>query len=94
MIAKLIDYALFLISIYVYIIYFGQDNSEGGKTISGLMALSISITWIIYFIVIEVYYNATLAHQGLYLKILIIGRKKLINGQRQLLLSIKMQNNI
>lgn len=61
----------------MYIMYFGQNNSEGGKTVSGLMTLPIPIAWIIYFVVIEARYGATLAHQGLYLKVLTVDRKEI-----------------
>jgi uncharacterized RDD family membrane protein YckC len=76
-IATLIDYALFLIPMYMYIMYFGQFNNEGGKTVSGLMALPIPIVWVIYFVVIEAYYGSTLAHQSLYLKVLTVDRKQI-----------------
>lgn len=76
-IATLIDYALFLGSMYLYIMYFGEDNSEGGKTVSGLMVLPIVFTWVFYFVVVEACYGATLAHQGLYLKVLTIDRKEI-----------------
>ena len=76
-IATLIDYALFLIPMYMYIMYFGQDNSEGGRTVSGLMTLPIPIVWFIYFVAIEACYGATLAHQGLYLKVLNADRKEI-----------------
>ncbi|MGE5109114.1 MAG: RDD family protein [Sphingobacteriales bacterium] len=76
-IATLLDYALFLIPTYIYIMYFGQDNNEGSKTVSGLLALPIPIVWVIYFVVIEACYGATLAHQGLYLKVLTVDRKEI-----------------
>jgi uncharacterized RDD family membrane protein YckC len=76
-IATLIDYALFLIPTYMYIMYFGQDNNEGGRTVSGLMTLPIPIAWISYFVVIEACYGATLAHQRLYLKVLTVDRKEI-----------------
>lgn len=55
----------------------GHDNDEGGKTVDGLLALPISIVWFIYFVVIEASYGATLAHQGLDLKVLTIHRKEI-----------------
>ena len=76
-IATLIDYALFLIPTYIYIMYFGQDNNEGGRTVNGIMTLPILIAWIIYFVVIEACYGATLAHQGLYLKVFTVDRKEI-----------------
>ena len=76
-IATLLDYTVFLIPTYIYILYFGQDNDEGGKTVTGLMTLPIPIVWTIYFVVIEACYGATLAHQGLNLKVLTIDRKQI-----------------
>jgi len=76
-IATLLDYALFGISAYLYIMLVGHDNNEGGKTVSGFWVLPIPVAWFIYFVVIEVFYSATLAHQGLYLKVLTSGRKEI-----------------
>lgn len=76
-IATLLDYALFLLSTYLYIMLVGHDNDEGGKTVNGLLALPIPIVWFIYFVVIEACYSATLAHQGLYLKVLTVDRKEI-----------------
>ena len=55
----------------------GQENDEGGKTVNGLLALPIPIVWFIYFVIIEAFYGATLAHQGLYLKVLTVDRKEI-----------------
>lgn len=76
-IVTLLDYALFLLSTYLYIILAGHDNDEGGKTVSGLLFLPIPIAWFIYFVVIEACYSATLAHQGLYLKVVTVERKEI-----------------
>jgi uncharacterized RDD family membrane protein YckC len=76
-IATLLDYSLFLLSTYLYIMLVGHDNDEGGKTVNGLLALPIPIVWFIYFVVVEACYSATLAHQGLYLKVLTIDRKEI-----------------
>jgi len=54
--------------------FFGQDNEEGGKTVSGFLALPIPIFWLVYFVVIESIYGATLGHQGLDLKVVTINR--------------------
>jgi uncharacterized RDD family membrane protein YckC len=75
-IATLLDYALFLISTYIYIVLVGHDNDEGGKTVNGFLALPIPMGWFIYFVVIEACYDATLVHQGLYLKVLTVDRKE------------------
>jgi len=74
-IATLLDYTLFLLPTYMYIMVFGVDNEEGGKTVSGLMALPIPLFWFIYFVIIEAFYGGTLSHQGLNLKVLTLDRK-------------------
>ena len=76
-IATLLDYALFSLSAYIYILLVGQDNEEGGKTVTGFLFTPIPIVWFIYFVVIEASNNATLAHQGLYLKVMTIDRKEI-----------------
>lgn len=76
-VATLLDYALFLLSTYLYIMLVGHDNDGGGKTVNGLLAFPIPIVWFIYFVVIEACYSATLAHQGLYLKVLTVDRKEI-----------------
>lgn len=76
-VATFLDYSLFLLATYLYVMLAEQDNNEGGKTVSGLLALPIPTAWFIYFIVIEACYGATLAHQGLYLKVLTLGRKEI-----------------
>lgn len=60
--ASLLDYAIFLLPTYMYTMYFGTDNAEGGKTVSGLLAFPVFIFWIIYFVVVEAVYGATWAH--------------------------------
>ena len=73
--ATLLDYGLYLLSFYVYVMFFGHDNDEGGQTVSGLLALPIFIAWFTYFVVIEAFYGATLGHQGFNLKVLTLNRK-------------------
>lgn len=73
--ATLLDYGLYLLVFYVYVMFFGHDNDEGGQTVSGLLALPIFIAWFIYFVVIEAFYGATLGHQGFNLKVLTLNRK-------------------
>lgn len=86
--ATLLDYSLFLVSTYMYIMYFGRNNAEGGKTVSGLMTIPIAVVWFIYFVAVEAHYGATLAHKGLDLKVLTLDRKEieLANALRRHLL--------
>ena len=67
-VATLLDYAIFLIPTWIYIMYFGYDNDEGGKTVSGLMALPIPLFWFLYFVVVEASYGATFCTPGTLLK--------------------------
>lgn len=77
MIATLIDYALFLVPMYMYIMYFGENNAEGGKSVSGLMALPIPMAWFICFVAVEAYCGATLGHKTFNLKVLTLDRKEI-----------------
>ncbi len=76
-IATIIDYSLVSIATYIYILLFGTEDSNGENSVSGLMALPIPIFWTVYFVVIEANYGATLAHQGLYLKVLTLKGKEI-----------------
>ena len=73
--ATILDYGLYLLAFYVYLMFFGHENDEGGQTVSGLLALPIFIAWFVYFVVIEAFYGATLGHQGFNLKVLTLKRK-------------------
>jgi F0F1-type ATP synthase assembly protein I len=64
-IATILDYGLFMLATYLYIMLVGHNDEEGVKTVTGLLALPIPTAWFIYFVVIEACYGATLAHQGL-----------------------------
>jgi uncharacterized RDD family membrane protein YckC len=76
-IATLIDYTIYLIPVYMYIMYFGEDNGEGRRTVVNLMFLPIPVAWFLYFVVVESVYGATLGHQGLDLQVQTIGRAKI-----------------
>lgn len=87
--ATLLDYGLFLIFFYVYIMYFGYENDEGGKTVSilyfsevektvsGLLALPIPVVWFIYFVAVESIFGGTLAHIGFDLAVLTTDRNEI-----------------
>jgi len=73
--ATILDYGLYLLTFYVYLMFFGHENEEGGQTVSGLLALPIFIAWFVYFVVIEAFHGATLGHLGFNLKVLTLNRK-------------------
>ena len=76
-IATILDYSFIFLLTYLYIVLVGQDNEEGVKTVNGLLTLPIPIGWFIYFVVVEGFYGATLAHQGLNLKVVTIDGKEI-----------------
>ena len=75
--ATLLDYALILVSTFLYIEFFGHDNNDGGRTVTGLLVLPPVIVWFIYFVIIESISGATLSHQGFNLKVVTLNRKKI-----------------
>ncbi|MFV9484924.1 RDD family protein, partial [Christiangramia sp. ASW11-125] len=46
-----------------FIGFFGVDNGEGGKHVTGLLAFVPILFWFIYFILFEATFFATLGHQ-------------------------------
>ncbi|MGN6438626.1 MAG: RDD family protein [Agriterribacter sp.] len=75
--ATLLDYALFGLPIYIYILVFGQDDGDGAKSVHGVMTFPIPVYWFLYFVVVEALYGATFAHQALNLKVLTLTRKRI-----------------
>ncbi|HTM66436.1 MAG TPA: RDD family protein [Flavipsychrobacter sp.] len=76
-IATLLDYAIIFLFTDIYLELFGHNNPDGSRSVNGLLGLPVFAVWFIYFVVIEACYGATLAHQGLYLKVLTIDRKEI-----------------
>lgn len=72
--ATFYDYGLFFLATSIYVGFFGHDNDEGGRTVSGLLTLPIIIFWFIYFVIIEGFYGATFGHQAFNLKVLKLNR--------------------
>ena len=73
--ASIVDYGIFLSITFAYIMYFGEPDGEGGKSVEGLFALVIPIAWFLYFVVIETINEATLGHQIFNLSVKTINRK-------------------
>jgi uncharacterized RDD family membrane protein YckC len=76
-IAVLLDYTIIFLFTDIYLKLFGHDNTDGSRSVNGLLGLPVIAVWFIYFVVIEACYGATLAHQGLYLKVLTIERREI-----------------
>ena len=75
--ATLIDYGVYAIITFVYIIYFGSDSNESSKSVSGVLTLPLLVVWFVYFVVIESKYKATLGHQAFDLKVITADRKEI-----------------
>lgn len=76
-IATLLDYALFLLPVYIYIMVFGINEADGTRSVNGIMALPIIVYWFLYFVVIEGICGATFAHQAFNLKVVTIARRQI-----------------
>lgn len=76
-IATLVDYGLFLLALFLYLMIFGEENESGKYSVSGLKTLPINIAWFLYFVVYEATNGATMAHQAFKLKVVSLDGKSL-----------------
>jgi uncharacterized RDD family membrane protein YckC len=74
-IATILDYGLYFLFFFAYLIYFGHASKEGGQTVNGVMVLPLNIVWFIYFVVVESIYGGTPGHLAMNLKVLTIKGK-------------------
>lgn len=75
--ATLFDYGLFYLMTYVYLMYFGVPNIEGGYTANGFAALPVPIIWFAYFVLVEAALGATIGHYLINLKVVKLSRKEI-----------------
>mgnify|MGYP000184791281 CR=1 FL=1 len=75
--ATLIDYGIYFMFFSVYVLFFGTDNEEGGKTVNGILAMPLSVVWFLYFVVIEALNGATLGHHCFDLRVVTTERMKI-----------------
>ena len=67
--ASLIDYTIIIIFYIIYVYKFGEQNDEGGYTVTGLSALIPFVFWFVFLIVVESLFSATLGHLIMGLKV-------------------------
>ena len=69
--ATLVDYGLFYLILYTYLLFFGEQTADGAQEVTGLLTLPIFVIWYLYFVFLEGFYpsSATLGHQLFYLKV-------------------------
>jgi len=72
-VATLIDYGIYFIVVFIYIMMFGAQNDEGGYTVSGSLALIPIIFWFLYFVLLEAVNQATPGHDVL--KLIVVKTK-------------------
>ena len=75
--ASILDYVLFFICCLAYLIFFGDHVEEGSYSVSGAATLPIFLFWLIYFVVAECIYGATLGHQSFSLKVVTLHGEKI-----------------
>src|SRR4051812_38336388 len=76
-IATILDYSIILLVSWIFIFLVGEEQEDGTRVITGLLALVPIAAWFAYFIVVEACYGATLAHQALDLKVITDKRKEI-----------------
>ncbi|OYU96164.1 MAG: hypothetical protein CFE21_07055 [Bacteroidetes bacterium B1(2017)] len=75
--ASILDYAIYFLSFFVYIMFFGTEIGNGEKTVTGLMFLPIPIFWFCYFVLVEYRFGGTFGHLAFHLKVLTLKRKEI-----------------
>ena len=68
-IATIIDYGIYYMFFFIFIGFFGEENGEGGKQVTGALALIPILVWFIYFVLFEATFFATLGHQLFHLEV-------------------------
>ena len=75
--ASILDYGLFFICYLAYLIFFGDHLDEGKYSVSGSATLPIFLFWLIYFVIAEGAFGATLGHQSFNLKVVTLHGEKI-----------------
>ena len=75
-IATVIDYTVFFLIFYVYLLFFGTYEDDGSLMAKGWTAFPILIIWFGYFVLIEGTQGGTPGHLTLGLKVVKDGNRK------------------
>ena len=67
-VAGLIDYVLLYSLIFAYLYSFGEQNNEGGFSVTGIAAIVPFVLWFAIIVLTEVFYGATLGNSLMNLK--------------------------
>ncbi len=60
--ATLIDYTIYWAVVFIYIFCFGSKNKEGNMEITDFAVVPLFIIWLLYFVVLEAFNQATPGH--------------------------------
>ena len=80
-IATLVDYFIYFFIFSAYVIFFGVSEKPGSYSVSGVMALPLSVFWFIYFPVAETWVGQTLGHRLMGLSVISVDGTKVSFGQ-------------
>lgn len=67
--ASLFDYCFFFFLYWSFFYFFGESNNTGGYSINGVLALVPLLFWLVYFIMVESIFSATIGHMLFDLKV-------------------------
>ena len=67
-VAGFIDYVLLYSLIFAYLYSFGEQNNEGGYSVTGIAAIVPFVLWFAIIVLTEVFYGATLGNSLMNLK--------------------------
>lgn len=76
-IATVIDYGIYALLFYVYLICMGSETEFGTIKVEGWAAMPLFLLWFIYFVVLEAVNQATPGHDILKLKVVKTSGEKL-----------------
>ena len=79
--ATLIDYTIIWAFFIWFVLTFGEPNEEGGKTVSGGLALIPVLFWFSWLVLVETFFGVTLGHEIMKLKVVSDDGNKLNFGQ-------------
>lgn len=73
--AALIDYTVFFLMFYIYLLFFGAYDHDGSLKVHGWKVLPLLIIWLGYFVIFEGIFGGTLGHLALGLKVTKLDRR-------------------
>jgi len=79
--ATIFDYSIYIAIFVSYVLFLGEPNDEGGKTVTGVIGFIPFIFWLIYFVIPESFQGSTLGHYLVDLKVVNLDGTKILFRQ-------------